>query len=167
MSIKFLPTKLLARMAPKATVEKLVTDDLTLNRAALNALTRLDGIKKKTLEETALKVIKGYRARYGDERDSGATAAEAFDEAVNGKKQMVQRVHNAVVYELGKRVKREYHGEYAKWLPSSAVEPRPEHQLNYGKTFQIGKGINGIQPGDEYGCQCGMEILVNEEKLDI
>lgn len=167
MSIRFLPSKIIKRMVPKKTVQRLVKNNLTLNRAAVVTLTNAGVLKKKKLETVAIQVIKDYRKRYGDERKEGASKTEALAETLNGKKQMVQRVQNAAVFQITKSVKREYRGEYARWLPSDADEPRPLHQLNYGKVFQIGRGINGVEPGDEYGCRCGMEILVDETKLDL
>ena len=64
-------------------------------------------------------------------------------------------------------IKDKYAGELARWLPSDAEEPRPEHQLNYGKTYVIGEGIGGVEPGDEYGCRCGVEILTKDAQLKL
>jgi hypothetical protein len=153
---------MLKKVAPEKTVKRLVTNRLTLNRTALTLLTNSDVLSKKKLETIALKVIRGYRERYGDERKLGASVSEATEEALNGRKLMVARVQSATVHEITKDIKREYRGEYYKWIPSSAAEPDPLHQLNYGLTFQLGKGE---APGDRYGCQCGMEILVDETKL--
>lgn len=164
MAITFLPSKLLRKVAPKKTVEKLVTQRLTLNRAAVSMLARSGVLKKPTLEKIAIKVIRGYKKTYGEFRDEGQPVATATEEALNGKRLMIQRVQNAVVYEIGQDVKKEYRGEFYEWLPSDADEPDPLHQLNYGQVFQLGVGE---QPGDRYGCRCGMRILVNESQLDI
>lgn len=164
MAIRFLPSKLLKKVAPKKTVEKLVTQKLTLNRATVTMLTKSEVLTKPTLEKIALKVIKGYKKTYGDFRDEGASKAQATEDALNGKKLMVARVQNAVVTEISNDVKKQYRGEFYEWLPSDANEPDPLHQLNYGKTFQIGVGE---MPGDRYGCRCGMNILVNESQLEL
>ena len=164
MAIRFHPSEFLKRVAPQKAVKKLVTQKLTLNRAALATLSRSDVLTKKTMEKIALKVIKGYRARYGDERKDGLSKAAALKETLNGKKQMVQRVQNAAVFEITNEIKDEYHGEFYEWLPSDAEEPDPEHQLNYGEVFQLGVGE---APGDRMGCRCGMNILVDETKLSL
>ncbi len=127
-------------------------------------LSKSEVLTKPTLEKIALKVIKQYKASYGEFRDEGATVAEATEEALNGKALLVQRVQNAVVHEISSNVKETYHGEFYEWLPSDANEPDPLHQLNYGQKFQLGVGE---APGDRYGCLCGMNILVDETQLEL
>jgi hypothetical protein len=155
---------MLRKLAPKKKVEKLMTSRLTLNRAVLSTLTDADFLSAKTLERTALRVIKQYKASYKEETDDGVPASEAKDDAVNDKKLLINRVQNTVVNEIANEIKDQYRGEYYKWLPSDASEPDPLHQLNYGRKFQIGRGE---MPGDRYGCRCGMQILVTETKLDL
>lgn len=162
--IEYLPTDLLRRMASKKQAKRLVTKELTLNRAALSALAKTSMLSKKKIEELALRVIKDYKARYKEELADGLTKSAALDETLNGARLMVQRVQDSVVHEIAKDIKRNYRGEFYEWLPSDAEEPDPLHQLNYGKKFQIGKGE---MPGDRWGCKCGMNILVEEKKLDI
>lgn len=162
--IRFHPKDMLRKVAPKKVVEKLVTRKLTLNRAAVTTLSQSGVLSKKTLETIAIKVIRGYRERFGDERLNGASKEEALDEALNDKKQMVQRVQTATVQEIAEEIKGQYRGEFYIWLPSEAVTPDPLHQLNYGRKFQMGVGE---MPGDRYGCLCGMNILVNETKLEL
>lgn len=164
MAIKFLPRQLLSKIAPKKIIKKLVTQDLTLNRTAVSMLQRSGVLTKNKLETIAVKVIRGYRKRYGDERDQGLSKADAVDEALNGKKLMVNRVESAIVHEISKDIKSEFRGEFYIWLPSTADEPDPIHQLNYGKRFQLGRQED---PGERYGCQCGMNILVSETTLKL
>ncbi len=164
MAIKFLPLEFIAKVAPKKTVEKLVTKKLTLNRATLTMLSKAEVLTKPTLEKIALKVIKGYKKTYANEVDSGASAAAALEETLNGKKLMVQRVQNAVVHEVSREIQDTYFGEFYEWLPSTAETPDPIHQLNYGLKFQLGVGE---APGDRYGCMCGMNILVEENQLSL
>lgn len=164
MAIRFLPSEFLKKAAPKKTVEKLVTQKLTLNRTAVTMLSKSGVLSKKKLETVALKVIKSYKKIYGDFRDEGLSKTASVEEALAGKKLMVQRVQNAVVFEVAEDVKREYRGEFYEWLPSDANEPDPLHQLNYGKIFQLGVGE---APGDRYGCKCGMNILVDESQLEL
>jgi len=164
MAITFLPSEVISKVAPKKTVERLVTQRLTLNRAALATLARQDILSKKALERVALKVIRSYKDSYGEFVDEGMSATASKEAALNGKKLMVQRVQNATVFEIAQELKTQYDGELYEWLPSDAEEPDPLHQLNYGKTFRLG---DGEAPGDRQGCKCGMRILVNETKLDI
>lgn len=154
MAIRFLPTEFLKKALPEKQIEKLVTQKLTLNRAAVRAL-GTDVLSKKTIEKVALKVIKSYKATYEE---------KTLAETLNDKKLLIQRVQNAAVHEVSQEIQAKYEGEFYRWLPSSAGEPDPEHQLNYGKKFQFG---DGEAPGDRYGCECGMEILVRETKLEL
>lgn len=164
MAIRFIPSDVLKKIAPKKAVEKLVTQKLTLNRAALSTIARFNGLSKKTVERVALKVIKGYKKAYGNFRDAGASKAEALKEAINKKRLLLQRVQNAAIFEITEAVKETYDGEIYEWLPSDANEPDPLHQLNYGKKFKLGVGE---APGDRYGCRCGMNILVSDDTLSI
>jgi hypothetical protein len=164
MSIRYLPRKILHRKMKKKHVEKLLNKNLTVNKAALQIVERLGIVSKKKIQETALKVIREYKKRFKEEKKQGLSKKSALEEALNDKKKLVQRIQNVTLWEIAQDIKREYRGEFYKWLPSDAKEPDPEHQLNYGLVFQIGKGE---MPGDRYGCKCGMEILVDETKLDI
>lgn len=164
MAIFYQPAEILKKIAPKKRIEKLVTQKLSLNRIALQSVYEMGVLKKGTLEKVALKVIKNYRKRYGDERKQGASKVQAREEALNNKKQIVQRVRNATVREISKEIGEQYDGERYRWLPSSANEADPLHQLNYGKIFTIGIGE---MPGEREGCQCGMEILVDETELEL
>lgn len=151
-------------MAPEKKIKKLVTKDLTLNRAAVTTLENSGVLSKKAITDVAIKVINNYKKNYKEEIKSGATKIEALDEALNSKKQMVQRVQNESIFQITRGIKSEYRGEYYIWLPSDADVPDPLHQLNYGKKFQVGKGE---MPGDRYGCRCGMNILVDETQLSL
>lgn len=162
--IRYLPNEFLRKVAPPAKVKKLVTGNLTLNRAVLSMLTDADFLSKGTLEKVALNTIKDYKETYQENKDEGMEPSEAKDEALNDKKDLINRVQNSVVFQIKDEIRDQYAGEFYKWLPSSASEPDPLHQLKYGKKFQIGKGE---MPGDRYGCRCGMQILVEETKLDL
>ncbi len=141
-------------MAPPKKLKALVTSNLTVKRAALSMFDGADFIDKGAVTKAALKVVAGYRERFAE----GDTKAEA----VAGKELLVNRVQNVVVQQIAEGIQEEYDGEFYIWLPSSATTPDPEHQLNYGKKFQVGEGE---MPGDRYGCRCGMKILVKETVL--
>lgn len=163
--IRYSPLKLLKKVAPERLVKRMTTKNLSLNRATLKSLSgAADILGRKKLEKVALKVIRQYRKKYSDLREEGESVTEARDTSLNGSVLMVQRVQNEIVFEIKEEIKHTYRGEMYEWLPSDADEPDPEHQLNYGKRFTIGKGE---MPGDRPGCRCGMRILVEEEELDL
>ncbi len=157
MSIKYEPSKILRKLAPDEKIENLLKTNLTLKKAALSFASEFDVLDKKAIERVALKTIKGYKARVKDDPDQR-------DEILADPAQLVQRVQNEVVLQVAGEIRDRYAGEFYTWLPSDAEEPDPEHQLNYGQKFQIG---DGEQPGDRFGCRCGMEIHVADSSLDL
>jgi hypothetical protein len=157
VTIKYDPAALLRKIAPAKKIEKLLKGNLTLKKTALSFAEDIDFLDADAIQRVALKTIKGYRERAKDD-------PEEQDVITSDPVQLVQRVQNEVVFQISGEIKDQYSGEFYVWLPSSADEPDPEHQLNYGSTFQIG---HGEMPGERYGCQCGMEILVDGNKLDL
>lgn len=99
----------------------------------------------------------GYQERFAE---GEVTKAELKDDPAL----LIQRVQNQLVSQISEGIRENYAGEFYEWTPSDALEPDPEHQLLYGTTRQIG---DGEQPGDRYGCKCGMNILVPGEKLEL
>lgn len=164
MAIRYLPSKLLKKLAPEKVVKRLVKKNLTLNRAALKTVSEIGVVSKKNLESMALRVIKSYKKRYANERSEGASKEKAFEAATQDEALLVNRIQNATIQEVASEISDQYSGEFYEWLPSDAEVPDPLHQLNYGKKFQIG---SGEMPGDRYGCRCGMNILVPETKLSL
>lgn len=155
--IKYSPTKLLKKIAPEKKIENLLTQNVTLKNSALSFVSDIDFLSAASIQRVALKTIKGYKERIRLDSD-------LKDEIIDDPKQLIQRVQNEVVTQVAGEIKDNYGGEFYVWTPSDADEPDPEHQLNYGKTFQIG---DGEMPGDRYGCRCGMDILVKESNLDL
>lgn len=156
---------MLAKAAPVSAIKKLVSSKLTVNRAALNMVSRSGIIPAKTIQDTALRVVKEYKKTIAANVKDGATQSEAkaaISETENAL--LVQRVQMAFVSEVATQIEDKYSGEFYIWLPSSAVIPDPEHQLLYGTRRQLG---DGEKPGDRFGCQCGMEILVDETELNL
>jgi len=162
--ITYLPEKLLSKIAPASKIKKMLTGKLTLKRAALSFIDDIDFLDKKDVTRVALNTVNAYKKRVSSEVEDGATKSEAVAEIKDDPALLIQRVQNEVVTQVSDEIRKGYHGEFYVWLPSDANEPDPEHQLNYGKTFQIGVGE---QPGDRYGCRCGMEILVEDSQLDL
>lgn len=151
---------MLKKIAPENKIKKLVSSKASLNKTALSFVDAIDFINKKDVVTTALKVIKSYKGRIKDETLSKTDMKK--DPAL-----LINRVQNEINFQITREIQDKYKGERARWLPSSAGEPDPEHALNYGKEYIIGEGINGEEPGDRYGCQCGQEILVNETQLEL
>jgi hypothetical protein len=157
MAIIVDPKKILSRIAPKTKIKRLLTRNLTVNKAVLSFLSDADFISKTDIAKTALKVIRQYK-------DTARQNDETLKEVSGDKKLLVARVQNAIVQQVSNEIRDTYRGEAYRWLPSDANEPDPEHQLNYGKVFYV---CEGEMPGDRYGCRCGMELLVPEKKLSL
>lgn len=159
---------MLKKIAPKRKVKKLLSKDVTVKRTALAFLNDADFISKGKITEVALKTVQSYRQRMakavvdsGYDRSAGKEVAK---EISKDPKLLIQRVENAVVYEVSQEIKKQYEGEFYIWLPSDVEEPDPLHQLNYGKRFQVGVGE---MPGERYGCRCGMQIITDETQLNL
>lgn len=161
MAIEYDPKKLLRKIVPKTKIEESLTEDAKFKRQTFNYLDQVDGINKKKVVTAALKAFRNYKKRIEENPDLEYGL-------INDPKLLIQRVENAVIYQISQDIKEQYSGEFYEWLPSDAEEPDPEHQLNYGKIFQVGVGdSNGEDPGERYGCRCGMRILVTEDKLNL
>lgn len=165
MAFSFFPDEFQESLFGDAELKRLVSGNLTVNRAVLAAVAKKGDLDKAEVQELVLKVLQTYREKFEAAREEGAGKAEAMAEATNGKALLVQRVKQAVRYQAGQRIKEQYRGERYVWLPSSAEVPDPLHQLNYGKTFTLGVGdANGDDPGDRWGCKCGMRVLTEDEE---
>ncbi len=162
--ITYLPSKILAKLKTKKLAENLVNDNLTLNKAAVKTLTNTDLLSKDKITEIAIRVINGYKKKYSDLKDDGESKSDAINLAMNDKANMVREIEQASLYNISQQIKVSYHRQKYVWLPSGAETPDPLHQLKYGEVFRIGVGE---MPGDRYGCQCGMQILVDETKLNL
>lgn len=158
------PDQLLARYAPVRRIERLITEGFSVNKAILSAFADIDFIEPKKLQELILKAQKHYKQKYSMLRRAGETIKDSKKEAFAGKKLLVNRVQSLVLFSIAGEVKEKYKGERYRWLPSESDEPRPEHQLKYGKTYRVGVGV---MPMEEHNCKCGMEILTDDEKLTL
>lgn len=166
MSIIYDPKAMLKKIAPESKIKRLVSDKLTLKKAALSFVDAADFIDKKSVSDVALKVIRGYQERIAKEQAEAGLDKSAGDalekEILKDPKQLINRVENELVFQISESIKENYDGATYEWLPSDAEEPDPEHQLKYGKIFVIGEGE---MPGERYGCRCGMNILVKQTQL--
>ncbi len=155
--IKYDPNELVRKIAPERKIKKLMRRSLSLKRAALSFVSDIDFLDEKAIARVALKVLKGYKERVKEDPDEKS-------DILSDPAQLIQRVQNEVILQVSGEIKEQYAGEFYVWLPSDAEEPDPEHQLNYGKEFQIG---DGEMPGERIGCRCGMQILVDESRLSL
>jgi len=163
---------MLQKVAPKAKIKRMVSGNFSVKRTILSTIgSKNFPIDKKSIGKVARKTLLGYQKRVAKavvegsfERAAGDAAEKAI---ISNPKQLIQRVQNEVIFQVHNAIKDKYAGRKARWLPSDADEPRPEHQANYGKTYIIGEGIDGVEPGDEPGCKCGVEILTDETQLDL
>lgn len=176
MSIIFDPKAVLKKIAPEHKIKKLLKANFTVKKAALSfvdaaADSNVGVINKKAVLDTALKVVNSYKQRQAkaivDNDFERSAGTEVKDAILADPKLLIQRIQNEIIFQVHEKIKTQYAGETAIWLPSDAEEPRPEHQLNYGKEYIVGEGIDGIEPGDEYGCQCGVQIQVKQTQLDL
>lgn len=162
----FDPSSMLKKIAPPARIKRMISSRMGVKRTALAivdaaAETEIGLIDKKAVLKTALKTVQGYQKRIED-----ATSTGVRDEILDDPKQLIQRVQNEFVFQAQKKIQEQYKGQRARWLPSSADEPDPEHQKNYGKEYIVGEGIDGEEPGDRFGCKCGVE-LINETSIEL
>lgn len=153
---------MLKKAAHESKIKRMITGRFGLKRAVLATLgSKQFPINKASVAKVAIKTLKSYKERIKADESLSKTLSSS-------PRQFIQRVQNEVVFQIHQGIKKNYKGQKARWLPSDADDPRPEHQANYGKTFIIGEGIGGIEPGDEPGCKCGVEILnENESQLDL
>lgn len=157
MAIHYDPKEMLKKIAPESKIKRLVSNGVTLKKAALAFVDAVDFLDRKAVSKVALNTIKSYKSRIDAD---GSIKSEILDDP----KLLINRVQNEVVFQIKNEIRDTYEGEQYEWLPSDAEEPDPEHQLNYGKIFTVGVGE---MPGDRIGCRCGMNILVNKTKLEL
>ena len=158
MSIIFLPTEFIDRVAKMRDFKRLMTRDMSLNRTVMRMIAQASGVPQTVLNKAAAKVIRNYKRNVREEVREGSSKGDAVSDVVNDSRMLVQRVTNTIIQETSAQLKTDYRGERYRWLPSDANEPRPEHQAKYGRVFVLGRGE---APQDAYGCLCGMEILVD------
>ena len=123
---------------------------------------RATAVSQRKLTQEIYKTVDFYLEK---EERLKAQGVKAFkQEALNDQALLTERIKNFLVYSEVQAQKKAHKGRMYRWLPSSAEEPDPEHQLLYGKVFREGEGDKeGHMPGERWGCQCGIEWLDDEE----
>ncbi len=164
---RFYPDKYLAQVLPKGFSEKgLLFDNLNPRKMYLRALYRVAGKEGKALQSTVYETIRTYQKK--EEALQAAGVADYAQVAVNNQALLKSRVENFLIWNKVQEEKSAHSGQFYRWLPSDAEHPDPEHQLLYGKIFQVGKGDkDGNMPGERYGCRCGIEWLTDEEAYSL
>jgi len=159
--VKIYPETILKKALPKGFFDKnLLKKDFSLRQKAFQALILATTADKREITVTVAKVAATYQRKIDDLTNDGMPKANANVIAKNGEKLLRQRIEGLVIYDAVQQIKSENDGEKYRWLPSSSDNPDPQHQLLYGKIFNVGKGDNeGNMPGERHGCQCGVEIL--------
>lgn len=164
MTVEFNPAKILKKAKPKGGFAKLVTGDLKVNKAILTGITKSGIISKESVTDVALGAISSYKKTAKRLTEEGLSKTEAKEEAYNYGAQVENRIENAIIFTMSKKIEEAYRGLYFEWLPSDSNNPDPEHQLKYGKKYKIGRDEI---PGERPGCRCGMRILTPDEVLDL
>jgi hypothetical protein len=163
---KIYPDTILKKSLPKNFFEQnLLTKDLTLKKRAMQALILATTLSKRDINKSVNKVVKIYENKIDNLRDDGLPKVKASVLAVAGESLLRQRIAGIVVFDEVQQIKEENEGEKYRWLPSSSENPDPQHQLLYGKIFNVGEGDeDGNMPMERWGCNCGIEILSNKKK---
>jgi hypothetical protein len=163
---KIYPETILKNSLPKNFFEQnLLTKDLTLKKRAMQALILATTLSKRDINKSVNKVVEIYENKIDELRDDGLPKVKASVLAVAGENLLKQRIAGIVVFDEVQQIKEENQGEKYRWLPSSSENPDPQHQLLYGKIFNVGEGDeDGNMPMERWGCNCGIEILSNKKK---
>jgi hypothetical protein len=131
----------------------------------MQALILATTLSKREINKSVNKVVEIYENKIDELRDDGLPKVKASVLAVAGENLLKQRIAGIVVFDEVQQIKEENEGEKYRWLPSSSENPDPQHQLLYGKIFNVGEGDeDGNMPMERWGCNCGIEILSNKKK---
>lgn len=145
---------------------RLLNSDLELKQLALQSILKATNLSKRKVEATVYKVVDNYEEKMKRLKKERVRAFKA--KALNNEALLKDRIENLVLWNEVQNLKKENEGKFYRWLPSSAKEPDPEHQLLYGKIFKVGEGDkDGNMPAERYGCKCGMQILTEQEAKEL
>lgn len=158
-SDRFLPDDYLKDVLPAGFWNKKLLDrNIDPKMIFFRAIVRATVVSGRKLEETYSHAIDFYDSKIDRLKQEGVRAYKS--QALDKEKLLKQRITNLVLYEEIQHQKKEHKGKRYRWLPSESVEPDPEHQLLYGKVFNVGEGDkDGNMPMERYGCKCGIEWL--------
>lgn len=156
---RFLPDQYLRHVLPDGFwSKKILGRNLDPKLVFLRAIVRSTVVTGRKLDETYQHAIDFYDNKMDKLKDEGFRKYKSM--ALHDERLLKSRIANLVIYEEMQHQKEKHKGQRYRWLPSSAKEPEPEHQLLYGKIFNYGEGdADGNMPAERYGCQCGIEWL--------
>lgn len=155
----FLPDVFLKKALPKNFWERgLLTRDVNPKQTIIKAVVTSTAVTKRELDGTYRRAIEFYDNKIEKLKDEGVRKYKS--EALHGERLLRARIHQLILYNEVQELKKEHKGKRYRWLPSAAHHPEPEHQLLYGKIFEVGEGDkDGNMPCERWGCQCGIEWL--------
>ncbi len=166
---KIYPNTILKKALPDGFFDEdlLTKKNLSLKQKAMQALILGTQASKRDINHLVLGVATIYQNKIDDLTDGGVPKAKASVMAKDGEKLLQQRITSLVLYSEVQSIKKDNEGEKYRWLPSSSENPDPEHQLLYGKVFDVGEGDSeGNMPMERWGCNCGMETLSSKKSSD-
>lgn len=120
--------------------------------------------------DIAIATIEDYEEKLKD-KDWDFSVAETKQKAFNAIEVSWAREISSIALEEFVAM---YEGYRAVWLPSSSKDPRFEHMPFYGEEFIVGIGVDaefskkdlavdlgtvGLHPAQEWGCNCGIQII--------
>lgn len=155
----FLPDKFLKTALPRGFWNRtMLTRNVDPKQTVIKTIVTATAVTKRELDGTYRRAIKFYDDKMARLEDEGIKAYKR--DALHNEELLKARLKQLIVWNEVQVLKKEHKGQYYRWLPSGAKEPRPEHQLLYGKIFKVGEGdSHGFMPGEDWGCQCGIEWL--------
>lgn len=143
---------------------KILNSEMELKQEMLRALLKSAGVSKRDVSATVYKVVDFYNKKIKELKKEGEKSYKK--KALNGEVLLKNRLENLVLWNEVQNMKKEHEGQFYRWLPSSAKEPDPEHQLLYGKIFKVGEGDkDGNMPSERFGCKCGIEFLSDKKEV--
>lgn len=151
----FLPDRFLSDvLPPHFWTRKILTRELDPKKTVMRAIVSATIVSKRDLNETYARAIGFYDTKIAKLKNDGVRAYKS--QALDNERLLKSRIANLIIWNEVQEIKKENKGRRYRWLPSSAKEPRADHQLRYGQVFTVG---DGEMPGEAYGCQCGIEWL--------
>lgn len=143
---------------------KILNSEMEFKKTMLQSVIKATTLSEREVNASVYKVVDLYSKKIKELKAEGEKSYKK--KAINNEVLLKNRLENLVLYNEVKKLKKEHEGQYYRWIPSSAEEPDPEHQLLYGKIFKVGEGDkDGNMPTERYGCRCGIEFLEDKKEV--
>lgn len=144
------PANIVKRIPASLRRSAVFTERGTINKhilAAIQSLPEFAGIGSQDI----ILMLERYRFTHRTRIAEAVAKSPTLEDVVsNG-------VQHAYVEKIKTDAKKS--DKLCRWVPSTAQNPDPTHQRNYGKIFQLSKGIRGEIPGERYGCKCSFVVV--------